>query len=137
MDILQIPSSSRCLLASTNLPHSSSLYSLGTDRIENSVSNSFSIVVVQIVSVGPCLFAKVLLSNGCVYLLIKNVLPSSDVVSLIISRSSPSNGSLYATIYDYMNEIIDCSLCSVMNTRFPFLPLFLKSPFMRLDICFY
>jgi hypothetical protein len=39
--------------------------------------------------VRTCLPAKALLRNGCVYLLIKNPLPSSDVVA----RSLPSNGS--------------------------------------------
>jgi hypothetical protein len=39
--------------------------------------NSSSIVT-QIISMGMCLFAKALPSNGCVYLLIKNLLPSSE-----------------------------------------------------------
>jgi hypothetical protein len=49
---------------------------LDTDRVENTVSNSSS-VVCGFLAVGTCFFAKALLSNGCVYLLINNLLPSS------------------------------------------------------------
>jgi hypothetical protein len=44
---------------------------IGIDRLENTV------YCTPVVSVGTCLFAKALLSNGCIYLLIKNLLPSS------------------------------------------------------------
>jgi hypothetical protein len=49
----------------------SSLKHLGTDRVGNNVH-----YYTPIVSVGTRLFAKALRSNGCVYLLIKNLLPS-------------------------------------------------------------
>jgi hypothetical protein len=62
------------------------LYALALDRGENAVR-----CCTTIVSVGTCLFAKALVSNGCVCLLIKNVLLSSDVVSW----SLPSNGSAH------------------------------------------
>jgi hypothetical protein len=42
------------------------------DRVENTVH-----CCTVIVSVGTCLLAKALLSNGYVYLLIRNLLPSS------------------------------------------------------------
>jgi hypothetical protein len=51
--------------------------SLDTHHVENTVSNSFSIVARELVAVGTCFFVKVLLSNGCVYLFIKNLLASS------------------------------------------------------------
>jgi hypothetical protein len=44
-----------------------------------------------VVSVGTCLFTKALLSNGYIYLLIKNLLPNSRVLSLFVSRSLASN----------------------------------------------
>jgi hypothetical protein len=44
----------------------------------NTVSSSSSIVACGFVAVGTCFIAKGLLSNGCVNLLIKNVLPSSE-----------------------------------------------------------
>jgi hypothetical protein len=43
---------------------------------------SSSIVACGFVAVGTCLFAEALLSNGCVYVFIKNFLPCSGVVSL-------------------------------------------------------
>jgi hypothetical protein len=46
---------------------------LGTDCVENTV-HCFTLTV----SVGTCLFAKALPSNGCVYMRVKNVLPSSE-----------------------------------------------------------
>jgi hypothetical protein len=48
-----------------------------------------------------CLFAKALLCNGCVYLLIKNLLPSSGCC-FIVSRSLPSNGSTHYNIYTHI-----------------------------------
>jgi hypothetical protein len=42
--------------------------------------------------VGKCLSAKALPSNGCVYLIIKNLLHSSECC-FVVSRSLPSNGS--------------------------------------------
>jgi hypothetical protein len=48
-----------------------------------------------IISVVICLFSKALLSNGCVYLLIKNLLLAADIVSLFVSRSLPSNGPIH------------------------------------------
>jgi hypothetical protein len=50
---------------------------LGTDHVENTLYKSSSIVACGFVAAGTCLPAKALLSNGCVYLLIKNLLPSS------------------------------------------------------------
>jgi hypothetical protein len=48
--------------------YSSSLYNIGTDRIENSVSNSSSVIACVFVAVRTCLFAKALLSNGsCIF----------------------------------------------------------------------
>jgi hypothetical protein len=68
MEILQLLHSRRCPLINNNLPHSSSLYSLGTDRIENSVSNSSSIATFGCVAVGTCLFVTALLNNGsCIF----------------------------------------------------------------------
>jgi hypothetical protein len=49
--------------------------------------------LIPIVSMGIRLFAKALLSNGCVYLLIINLLLAADVVSLFILRSLYSNRS--------------------------------------------
>jgi hypothetical protein len=42
--------------------------------------------------VGTCLFAKVLLDNGCVYLLLRMCYLAVDVVSSFVSWSLPSNG---------------------------------------------
>jgi hypothetical protein len=65
------------------------------DRVENTVH-----CCTPVVSVGTSLFVKELLSNGCVYLLIKNLFHSSDVVS----RSLPSNGLRATICYDSLNE---------------------------------
>jgi hypothetical protein len=68
MEILQLLCSCHFPLADTNLPHSSLLYSLGTDDIENSISHSSSIVAGGFVAMGICLFVKVILSNGsCIF----------------------------------------------------------------------
>jgi uncharacterized membrane protein YiaA len=64
MEILQLLSSYRCQVANTNLPHSSSLYSLGTGRTENTVCNSSFIVTCGLVTVGTYLSAKALLSTN-------------------------------------------------------------------------
>jgi hypothetical protein len=58
------------------LPISSPL-TTRTDRVANTFTNSSSIVACELVAVGTCLFVKALLSNGCVYLLIENLLRSS------------------------------------------------------------
>jgi hypothetical protein len=58
------------------------------DRVENTVH-----CCAPTVSVGTCLLAKALLRNGCVYLLINNLLPSSGCCLVFASRSLPSKGS--------------------------------------------
>jgi hypothetical protein len=62
-------------------PHSfqlSFLNDIGTARVENTVSNSSSIVACGLVALGTCVFEKALLCNGCVYLFNKNLLPSNE-----------------------------------------------------------
>jgi hypothetical protein len=51
-----------------------------------------SSIVAPIIFIGTCLFAKASPSNGSVYLLIKNMLPSSECC-FVVSISLPSNGS--------------------------------------------
>jgi hypothetical protein len=46
-----------------------------------------------VLSMVMCFFAKALLGNSCLYLLIKNPLPPENVVSLFVSRLLPNNGS--------------------------------------------
>jgi hypothetical protein len=50
----------------------SSIQHLGTDLVENAV-----LCCIPIISMGTYLFVKAFLSNSCMYLLIKNLLPSS------------------------------------------------------------
>jgi hypothetical protein len=74
------------LLLSSEYPttvNSCSNCHLGTDHVQKTVSNSSSIVVHGFVAMGTCLFVKVLLSNGCIYLLIKNLMPSSRCCFLV------------------------------------------------------
>jgi hypothetical protein len=55
-----------------------------------------------IIYMGTCLFGKALLSNGCLYLLIKNLLLATNSVSLFVSRSLPNNGSTHYSIIDFL-----------------------------------
>jgi hypothetical protein len=64
------------------------------DRVENIVY-----CCTAIVSVGKYLFAKALLRNSCVYLLIHICCVAADVVLLFVSLSLPSNGSTGYKIY--------------------------------------
>jgi hypothetical protein len=67
-EIPQLLCSRCCPFADTDSPHSSLLYILGMDCIQNSDSNSSSIIVCAFVSVGTRLFAKALISNGsCIF----------------------------------------------------------------------
>jgi hypothetical protein len=75
------------------------LWNLGTDRIENTVSNSSSVAACGFIAMSTCLFAKALLSNSCKYLLIKNLLPSSGRCLIVCLRSLCSSGSIQATVY--------------------------------------
>jgi hypothetical protein len=57
-------------------------------RVENTVY-----FCTPIVSFGTCLFVKALLSNGCVYMLIKNPLPSNVYCFVVYFDVVASNGS--------------------------------------------
>jgi hypothetical protein len=57
------------------------------DRLENTVH-----FCIPVISGRTCLFVKALLSNGCIYLLIKNLLPRSGCCFIFVSRLLPSNG---------------------------------------------
>jgi hypothetical protein len=59
---------------------------LGTDHVENTVSKICCIVTRELVAVGICLFVKALLSNECVYLLIKDLLPSRGCCFEIVTQ---------------------------------------------------
>lgn len=49
------------------------------DHIEDTFSSNSSVVVYGFIAVGTCLFAKAVLSNGCMYYLhIENLLSSSN-----------------------------------------------------------
>jgi hypothetical protein len=55
--------------------------------------------------VGTCLFAKALLSEDCVYMFIKNMLPSSGCCFVIVSWLLPSNGTTLYNINMDLGEI--------------------------------
>jgi hypothetical protein len=66
-EIFQLLCSRRCpLLILHNLPHSSLLYNLGSDRIEN--SNSSCIVACGFVSIGICLRRRYSVMAVCIFL---------------------------------------------------------------------
>jgi hypothetical protein len=58
---------------SDEFPNQTQLWHLGTECIEDTIRCCNLIVFM-----GKCLFAKALPSNGSIYLLIKNLLPSSE-----------------------------------------------------------
>jgi hypothetical protein len=69
------------------------LYHLGTDRIENTVSNRFSVVVRGLLEFPRDRYPACPLARW--------LLPRTAIVSLFVSKSLPSNGSIRQNIYTY------------------------------------
>jgi hypothetical protein len=65
--------------------------------------------------VGTCLFAKALVTNGCVYLLIKNLLPSSRRCFDVFSPSLSSNGSTRYSTTKFCTEAPLVCNCYPLN----------------------
>jgi hypothetical protein len=101
----RLPYNSEFLLKLSSLKH------LSTDRIENTIYCCISIVFV-----GTCLFAKALLSIGCVYLLIKICCLAADIVTLFVSRSLPSNGSTCYNIIFFSPPLLPPSYVQIFSS---------------------
>jgi hypothetical protein len=71
-----------------------------TGGVENTISKSSSIISCGFFAVLTCLFAKTLLINGCIYPLIKNLLPSSGCYFVVLHHYPVT--CLHATIYIYI-----------------------------------
>jgi hypothetical protein len=95
-EILQFLCSRLCpWLILHNLHHSPLLFSLDTDRIENSVSRCSSIIVCAFIAVESHLFAEALLSNSCTYLLFLLSLHSNGSTCHKMNMTSPVSCNFY------------------------------------------